>query len=292
MNVFMEFLNEIAPIIIIAATIIAVCVGSFLNVIIARLPEILDKQYKDQAYDILDISPPDIKGEVSENIRRRSACPVCHQPLKPWHNIPIISFIFLRGKCSFCHTKISWLYPSVELISGLLVFLTLYHFGVTFAALSLCLMYFFLIPLTAIDLKHFMLPDNLTLPLLWLGLIINCAFVFSSPIQAVLGAVLGYGILWLVFWVFKFITKKEGMGYGDFKLMAALGAWFGAPSLLFLIFTSAVIGIVFAIIISLRKRRGTSLIPFGPSIAIAGVLYPFIGQALTHEYFQMLFPHF
>ena len=284
----MEFVNEIAPIIIIAATIIAICVGSFLNVVIARLPEMLDKQYKDQACDILDLSPPDIEGGLSENIHRRSACPACHQPLKPWHNIPLISFIFLRGKCSFCHSKISLLYPSVEFISGLLVFLTLYYFGITPAALLLCLMYFFLIPLAAIDLKHFMLPDNLTLPLLWLGLLINCAFVFSSPMQAILGAVLGYGILWIVFWLFKLITKKEGMGYGDFKLMAALGAWFGAPSLLFLIFTSAVIGIVFAIVTSLIKRQGASMIPFGPSIALAGILYPFIGQALTHSYFQML----
>ncbi|WP_440615937.1 prepilin peptidase [Cysteiniphilum sp. 6C5] len=288
----MEFLNEIAPIIIIAATIVAVCVGSFLNVVITRLPKILDKQYKDQAYDMLDISQPDIDESLSENIHRQSACPVCHHPLKPWHNIPLLSFIFLRGKCSFCHSKISLLYPSIELLSGALVLVTLCYFGITFAALLLCVMYFFLIPLAVIDLKHFMLPDNLTLPLLWLGLLINCAFVFSSPIQAILGAALGYGILWLVFWVFKFITNKEGMGYGDFKLMAALGAWFGAPSLLLLIFTSAVIGIVFAIITSLIKRQGTSLIPFGPSIAIAGVLYPFVGQTLTHAYFQMLFPHF
>ncbi|WP_440682453.1 prepilin peptidase [Cysteiniphilum halobium] len=288
----MEFLNEIAPIIIIAATVIAICVGSFLNVVIMRLPRILDKQYEDQAYDILKISPSKIGSDRLENISRQSACPKCNNRLKPWHNIPILSFVFLRGKCSFCHAKISLIYPIVELLSGLLVFLTLCYFGVTPAALLLCLMYFFLIPLAVIDLKHFMLPDNLTLPLLWIGLLANCAFVFSSPIQAILGAVFGYGVLWVVFWVFKFLTKKEGMGYGDFKLMAALGAWFGAPSLLFLIFTSAVIGIVFAIVISLIKRQGTSLIPFGPSIALAGILYSFIGQALTHSYFQMLFPHF
>lgn len=288
----MDFLNEITPIIIIAATVISICVGSFLNVAIIRLPKILDKQYRDQAYDVLDILVSEIDNNAPENINRQSACPICHHPLKPWHNIPILSFIFLRGKCSFCHAKISLVYPSVELLSGVLVFITFCYFGISSATLLLCFMYFFLIPLAVIDLKHFMLPDNLILTLLWMGLLVNCGFVFSSPTQAILGAILGYGILWMVFWVFKFITNKEGMGYGDFKLMAALGAWFGAPSLLFLIFSSAVIGIVFATVLSLIKRQGTTIIPFGPSIALAGVLYPFIGQALTHSYFQSVFPHF
>ena len=288
----MEFLIGAEPVILIAATMLAICIGSFLNVMILRLPKILDEQYKDQAHDMLDLSSSATDKVSHETIYRQSACPNCHHLLKPWHNIPILSFIFLRGKCHFCHTKISLLYPSIELLSGALVLLTLCYFGINIASLLLCLMYFFLIPLAVIDLKHFMLLDNLTLPLLWIGLLANCAFTFSSPIQSILGATFGYGMLWLVFWVFKLATKREGMGYGDFKLMAALGAWFGIQSLLFLIFTSAILGILFALTMSLIKRQSTSIIPFGPSIAIAGVLYPFIGQALTASYFHIILPHF
>ena len=284
----MDLTISTTPISLSIATIIAICIGSFLNVIIIRLPKILEAQYKKEAHEFLSISNNNKQLE-KENIHRSSRCPNCHTSLKPWHNIPIISFLLLRGKCAFCQLNISILYPVIEILTGALVFLILWHFGITAMGLFFSILCLFLIPLAVIDLKHFMLPDILTLPLLWLGLLINCASIFTTPIMAILGAFLGYGVLWLIFWLFKFITQKEGMGYGDFKLMAALGAWFGVSSLLFLIFMSAIIGIAMALSISAIKRQKHKLIPFGPAIAIAGVIYPFIGQAVTQAYYQLIF---
>ncbi|WP_395947152.1 prepilin peptidase [Caedibacter taeniospiralis] len=284
----MDLLISAKPILLTFATIIAICIGSFLNVVILRLPKILEDQYQREAQELPGVNNGEsLATQQHENIHRSSACPNCHTALKAWHNIPVLSFIFLRGKCAFCQHKISPIYPIIEILTGALILLILWFFGINAFSLLLCVLCFFLIPLVAIDLKHFMLPDVLTLPLLWLGLLANCAFFFTTPTMAILGASAGYGILWLVFWVFKWITQKEGMGYGDFKLMAALGAWFGIQSLLFLIFVSALSGIVFALCASLIRKQQHNLIPFGPAIALTGILYPFIGQAITATYFQV-----
>ncbi len=281
----MDFLAN-SPIILIIITIVAICIGSFLNVVILRLPKVLDEQYHQEASQVLGIKVPNAENHPTENLNRRSACPHCHTPLKAWHNIPILSFIFLRGKCRFCHYKISFTYPTIEILSGALVFFIMWHFGINAFSLLLSILCFFLIVLTVIDLKHFILPDVLTLPLLWIGLLANSFYVFTTPVFSLWGAAIGYGTLWFTFWIFKIITQKEGLGYGDFKLMAALGAWFGFQSLLFIVLVSAVLGILFALLLSLIKRKKHFLIPFGPSIALTGVLYPVVGHELTYAYFS------
>ncbi len=249
-----------------------------------RAPAILMQQLKQQAHEILTISPQ--KTEKKENITRHSRCPYCQVKLKPWHNIPVVSYLTLKGKCAFCQHRISYQYPVVELLCAIIPTLICGYLGINISSLLLCLLFFFLVALSVIDLKHLFLPDQITLLLLWIGLFINIFNTFTTPSSAILGVIIGYAILWFFYWGFKLVTKKEGLGYGDFKLMAAIGAWFGIGAIPFVILTSSIIGILYALLLSLQKRQQQRMIPFGPCIALAGFIYPFIGHTLMHAYWS------
>lgn len=266
--------------------ILGSCLGSFINVVIIRLPKMLDYSAKKEAYAILGIK----KELISPgNLLTPSACPNCHEALKPWHNIPIISYLWLKGKCRFCNGKISLQYPIIEFLSGLLCVFTYWYFGITWIALALSVLWLSLLALSMIDIKYFVLPDHITLPLLWLGLLFNSFNILTSLYYALWGAVVGYLTLWISYWAFKLITKKEGFGYGDFKLLAVLGAFFGIESLLFIIIASTAIGLLFAAALYIITRQKQVVIPFGPALSIAGFIYPLTGQKIMHYYLIWLY---
>jgi len=216
-----------------------------------------------------------------------SHCPLCNHKIKAWENIPVLSYLALGGKCSSCKTKISLRYPSVEFITGMLSGLVGVTYGATWLTLALLLLTWSLITLTLIDIDHQLLPDDITIPLIWLGLLVNTLdFEFGVSLRdAVIGAIAGYLVLWVFYWVFKFVTGKDGMGYGDFKLLAALGAWMGWQNLLPIIILSSSAGAVFGILMIIIKKRDQSLpIPFGPYLAGAGFIMLIWGTQLTTYY--------
>lgn len=278
--------------ILVMVVIFSLCVGSFLNVVIYRLPLTLRDQWRRDAIDLLDLQSSHI--EITESMGLAfpsSHCPHCKHTLKPWHNIPLFSFIFLKGKCSFCESKIRIRYPLIETLTAVLTVLVVLRYGLTPAAGFGALLIWFLIVLSCIDLDTKLLPDTLTLSLLWLGLIANYFDLFTTLKSAVTGAIIGYLFLWLLYWIFKFLTKKEGMGYGDFKLLSAFGAWFGWQSIVFISFLSAVIGIImFFIIIRIKSPEDQDYeqIPFGPGLAIAAIFYLFYGQIIINGYLKWL----
>ena len=271
------------------AIIIGLCVGSFLNVVIYRLPIMLKAEWREACAEIFDDIPSTPQKKLSISLPA-SHCPSCQHPLKPWHNIPLISYLYLKKRCAFCKTIIHWQYPLIEATSGTFAFFALITFGLTPTfgfALILC---WFLIVLSAIDLKTKYLPDNLTLSLLWLGLIANYFDLFVDLHTAVLGAIIGYGILWLFFQGFKLLTGKEGMGYGDFKLLAALGAWFGWQSLVLILMLSCIIGIISTLIFYRNAKDDESkIIPFGPYLSISGIIYLFFGTQILQWYSAWMF---
>ncbi len=245
-------------------------VGSFLNVVIYRLPLMMEARWRHDCCELLEV-------EEKQDDQRltlatpNSHCPSCKAPVKPWQNIPIISYLILGGKCGNCSTRISLRYPIIEGVTGLLTLALGFYFGPTPALVGAILLTWALIALTMIDVDHQLRPDDITLPLLWLGLVFNYFGTFVTLEQAVLGAVFGYGILWSVYWAFKLFTGKEGMGYGDFKLLAALGAWMGWQSLPLIILLSSLVGAVVGIALMIIKQRGKEVpIPFGPYLAAAG----------------------
>lgn len=218
-----------------------------------------------------------------------SQCPSCGSPIRPWHNIPVVSWVWLRGRCSQCHTAISPRYPLVELASGVLSAAAAWHFGFGWEAASALVIIWMLIALTGIDLDTQLLPDTITLPLLWIGLGVNLFGIWAPLSSAVLGAMLGYGSLWSVYWLFKWITGKEGMGYGDFKLLAALGAWFGWQAVPLIILLSSFVGAALGIAILVAKQQGRDTpMPFGPYLAGAGLLTLFFGDSLLNQYLSMV----
>jgi leader peptidase (prepilin peptidase)/N-methyltransferase len=248
---------------------VALCVGSFLNVAIYRIPVMLKREWRAQARDVLELEPAAEPGETFNLMTPRSRCPRCATPIAAWHNVPLVSWLLLRGRCAHCSAPISARYPLVELATAIASLLVLATFGYTWLGVAAILFTWIIIVLTCIDLDTQLLPDNLTLPLLWMGLLVNMAGGFTDLASAVIGAVAGYLVLWCVYWAFKLITGKEGMGYGDFKLLAALGAWFGWQALPVLVLISSVVGIVLggAVLIARRSREA---IAFGPFLAIAG----------------------
>ncbi|MFC4891586.1 prepilin peptidase [Pseudofrancisella aestuarii] len=250
--------------------IIGASIGSFLNVLIYRLPRKIDLEEKSIAKEILNI-PND--NQEKESLSRPSKCPKCLNKLKYRHNIPILGWLLLRGKCYFCKNTISIQYPLIELLTAVSFTLIIYFYGLTNQAYALILLITFFIPLFFIDAKHQILPDSLTLPLVWIGLILNSYGMFTDLNSAVWGAIVGYLSLWCVFWLYKILTGKEGFGYGDFKLLAAIGAWFGVQMLLYTVFISCIIGIILAIVLSLFKKEKTSVLPFGPAIILAVIFY-------------------
>jgi leader peptidase (prepilin peptidase)/N-methyltransferase len=278
--------------------LIGLIVGSFLNVVIYRLPIILEREWRSQAADVLSVGtaltaePTQAPFSLSTP---RSACPKCKAPITAWQNIPVVSWLMLRGRCAACRTKISARYPLVELATGLLSAGVAWHFGFGLPAACALLVTWSLIALTGIDIDHQLLPDNITLPLMWAGLVAAVAIGSGlgtalpvSPKDAVIGAVAGYLSLWLVFHAFKLVTGKEGMGYGDFKLFAALGAWLGWKVLPLVLILSAATGAVLGILmIALRGRDRSAPMPFGPYLAAAGWLAMMYGDSLVNGYLRV-----
>jgi leader peptidase (prepilin peptidase) / N-methyltransferase len=274
--------------------ILGLMVGSFLNVVIYRLPIMLQREWQLQAAEVL--SQPSAAPQERFNLSvPRSACPHCKAPITALQNIPLLSWLVLRGRCASCKQPISPRYPLVELATGLLSGLVAWHFGFGSAAACGILVTWLLIAMTGIDIDHQLLPDNLTLPLLWAGLLAAVLIgptpgiaLPVAPRDAILGAVAGYLSLWSVFHLFRLITGKEGMGYGDFKLFAALGAWLGWQSLLLIILLSAATGAVLGILmIALRGRDRAAPMPFGPYLAAAGWIAMLYGDQLIGGYLRV-----
>lgn len=270
------------------AMIFGLVVGSFLNVIILRLPTMLERQWRAQAQELLHPKKSVPKAKPFDLARPASHCPRCGHLIRAWENIPVLSFLWLRGQCSACSAPISLRYPAVELTAGLLSAVIAWRFGYGVIAGVGLVFTWMLIALTFIDYDTQLLPDNITLPLLWLGLLVNLGGQLTPLSSAVIGAMAGYGFLWIVYQLFKLLTGKEGMGYGDFKLFAALGAWLGwqqLPLILLLAsFIGAFVGIVFIVFFG-RDRRLP--IPFGPFLCAAGWVALLWGDQITRYYIKV-----
>ncbi len=274
--------------------VLGLLVGSFLNVVIYRLPLMLQRDWRQQCCEFLEIEEPQPAEEKNPLLRTdlslaqpASHCPQCQHTIRAWENIPLISYALLAGKCASCKVKIPIRYPAVELATGLFSALVAVNFGATWLTLALLLFVWALIALTMIDFDHQLLPDDITLPLLWLGLAVNTQDLGTGVTtqEAVLGAVVGYLSLWSFYWVFKLATGKDGMGYGDFKLLAALGAWMGWQALLPIIILSSLVGATFGIAsILLMGRDRSAPMPFGPFLAGAGLIMMIWGNQIYSFY--------
>lgn len=265
------------------ASLIGLFVGSFLNVVIHRLPQMLERDWHAQAAELRGEPPPRL--ERFNLAVPRSRCPHCGHLITALENIPVVSYVVLRGRCGHCGARIGKRYPLVELLTAAASGYAAWHFGFGIAALGALAFLWAMIALAFIDLDTQLLPDNLTLPLLWLGLALNLGATYASLHSAVLGAMAGYLALWLVYWLFKLATGKEGMGYGDFKLLAAIGAWLGWQMLPLTILLSSLVGATVGIALILSARHGRNVpIPFGPYLAAAGIIALFWGEAITRHY--------
>ena len=293
-----DLLSSSPALLITICTVLGLLVGSFLNVVAYRLPIMLQREWKEQCCDYLEIENtiPDsnessAKFKIFNLQRPNSHCPQCNHKIRPWENVPVVSYLFLGGKCSNCKTKISLRYPSVEFVTGVLSGLVASSFGATWLTLALLLLCWSLIALTLIDFDHQLLPDNITIPLLWLGLLVNTLDLgFGVSLRdAVIGAIAGYLVLWSFYWLFKLATGKEGMGYGDFKLLAALGAWMGWQSLLPIIILSSLVGALFGIGMIIIMGRDKSIpMPFGPFLTGAGFIMVIWGPQISSFYMNSI----
>ncbi|MCK5726017.1 MAG: prepilin peptidase [Thiotrichaceae bacterium] len=286
-----EFLKQSPVTLFIVVTFFGLTVGSFLNVVIYRLPVMLEREWREQCNELQE---DDKKKEDNTNKDKfnlavpRSRCPHCNHLITALENIPIISYLLMRGKCSGCQQAISIRYPLVELMTGLLSVLVAWKFGASLQTLAALFFIWTLISLALIDLDTMYLPDSLTLPLLWLGIVVNYFGVFISLEDSIMGAIVGYLSLWTVFQLFLLLTGKEGFGFGDFKLLAALGAWGGWQIILPTIFAASLLGAIIGIAMMVVKKDFTSrAIPFGPWLAIAGGA-SFIWQDEIKQYLHYL----
>jgi leader peptidase (prepilin peptidase) / N-methyltransferase len=271
----------------VSCAVLGLIVGSFLNVVVHRLPIIMERDWQCQCAELRGEALP--VWETLTLAVPRSRCPACGHPISSLENIPVISWLALRGKCSACHAAISPRYPLIEALSGLLCALAAAHFGYGWATAGALLLIWSLLVLSFIDFDKQLLPDSITLPLLWAGLVFNLFGVYTDLQSAVVGAIAGYLVLWAVYWGFKLATGKEGMGYGDFKLLAALGAWFGWQVLPLTILLSSLVGAVVGIALIVLARHGRNVpIPFGPYLAAAGVIALFWGRDLTQAYLHLV----
>jgi len=285
-----------------AITLAVVCglvgliVGSFLNVVIHRLPKMLEREWDGQAADLLEQKDQvEVARKLRAGIAQRynlltpaSNCPHCGHKIRAYENIPVVSYLFLRGRCASCKAPISMRYPIVEAISGILAAYIGWRFGLTLAMAGALVFAWSLIALTVIDIDTQLLPDDITLPLLWLGLLVNLNTGFTPLPSAVIGAVAGYLSLWTVYWLFKLTTGKEGMGYGDFKLLGAIGAWLGWKLLPVVILLSSLVGAIVGIALIVFTRHGRNTpIPFGPYLAAAGLIALFWGEMINRTYLQL-----
>lgn len=268
--------------------IISLMVGSFLNVVIYRLPVMMEKGWKQEYQAYFNPEQNADANQTTFNlVKPDSTCPKCQHKIRAWENIPLVSWIILGGKCSQCKSPISARYPAVELLTAVASVMIAWHFGFGWQAATAIFLTWSLIALIFIDIDKMLLPDQITLPLMWLGLLISTSGVFVSSFDAIIGAAAGYLSLWSVYWLFKLLTGKEGMGYGDFKLLAALGAWMGWQHLAIIILLSSFVGAVIGITyIVLKGRDKGSHIPFGPYLAIAGWLTLMYGGQIADAYFR------
>ncbi|MBB3104666.1 prepilin peptidase [Azomonas macrocytogenes] len=279
-----EFLASNTLAFVLSALVLGLLVGSFLNVVIYRLPIMLLRDWRAQAREFLEL-PAEPESEPFDLARPASRCPHCGHRIRPWENIPLFSWLALRGRCSACQAVISKRYPLIELVAGLLSAYVAWHFGFGWQAAALLVLTWGLLAMSMIDIDHQLIPDSLVLPLLWLGLIVNCFGLFASLEDAVWGAVGGYLSLWSVYWLFKLATGKEGMGHGDFKLLALLGAWGSWQILPLTILFSALVGAILGtIMLRLRGADSSTPIPFGPFLAVAGWVALLWGDFLTASY--------
>ncbi len=268
----------------------SLCIGSFLNVVILRLPKMMQQEWRCQCEEFLELPEKQRKpGSPLSLSKPASTCPSCGHQIRAWENIPVVSWLALRGKCSSCKTPISPRYPAIEAITALFSVLTIALLGPTEAALWALVLVWSLIALTMIDFDTQLLPDSMTLPLMWLGLVLNYFGVLTDFESAFWGAVAGYLSLWSVYWLFKLATGKEGMGHGDFKLLAALGAWLGWQLLPAVILLSSLVGAVVGIALMVFRKHGREVpIPFGPYLAAAGLLGLWFGDEILVIWFGVL----
>jgi len=291
-----DIFNEPA-IVTLVCTLLGLVVGSFLNVVIHRLPQMLERDWDAQAADLLEQ-----KGSADAAAKLRSpggvmrynlvtppsTCPRCGHRIRAWENIPILSYLFLRARCAKCKAPISVRYPIVEAVSGILSGYIGWRYGLTLATVGALFLMWSLIALTVIDIDTQLLPDDITLPLIWVGLLVNLNGTFVPLQGAVIGVIAGYLSLWAVYWLFKLATGKEGMGYGDFKLLAAIGAWLGWKMLPVVILLSSLVGAIIGIGLIVFARHGRNTpIPFGPYIAAAGLIALFWGETINRTYLQL-----
>lgn len=287
---FLQLIGENLWSQILAITLLGLCLGSFMNVVILRLPIMMFRSWKAECEELANLPDHPALKDLSKPynlIKPDSHCPKCGTAVRAWQNIPLLSFALLKGKCAGCGSKIGWRYPIVELATGVmsLVVLSVYPWGLPL--LAMLVFTWLLITMSVIDIDHQILPDVLTLSLLWLGLIANSQGLFTDLHSAVFGAVFGYLSLWSVYWIFKLVTGKEGMGFGDFKLLAALGAWLGYQKLLMIILLSSAVGAVIGIAGIMILGRDRNLpIPFGPYLAAAGWIAALWGDGILAWYFH------
>ena len=284
----LELLQQSLAFAITCAALVGLLVGSFLNVVIHRLPKMMENEWRSECLSLLEQDTEQTDSEKYNLVTPPSHCPSCKSKITALENVPLLSYLLQGGKCRHCAAKISIRYPFVELLTGVGAGWCMFHFGFNAAGMWAICLTFALIALSAIDIDTQLLPDDITLPFLWLGILVNYFGVFTSLEEAVIGAIAGYLSLWSIFWGFKIITGKEGMGYGDFKLLALLGAWLGWQALPIIIIMSSVVGAILGgLILFLSKKDKSQPFPFGPYLAIAGWLH-LIGA--TQPLQQMIFP--
>ena len=287
MTELFDLLQSSPPVFIGVCAVLGLMVGSFLNVVIHRLPKMMELGWQQQCAELRGEEPAETPRY--NLVVPRSACPHCNHAIGALENIPVISYLLLRGKCKGCGAHISPRYPIIEIVSGVLSAYAAWHFGFGWAAAGALLLVWALLALTAIDFDTQLLPDDITLPLLWIGLLLNSFGTYTNLHCAVLGSIFGYLSLWSVYWLFKLATGKEGMGYGDFKLLAALGAWMGWQMLPLIILSSSLVGAAVGITLIVATKHGRNIpIPFGPYLAGGGLIALFWGQTLTQNYLQLL----
>jgi leader peptidase (prepilin peptidase)/N-methyltransferase len=283
-----NFLEHNSGAFLLLVTLIGLSIGSFLNVVIHRLPRMMERQWHRDCEELKGLTPTESsEPDVYTLSRPASHCPKCQHKIRPWENIPVLSWLLLKGRCSNCQSPISVRYPIVEAVTGSLSLWVALHFGFSWITLAALFLTWSLIALSMIDFDVQLLPDNITLPFLWLGLLINLGGLFTDPHSAIIGAAAGYLALWSVYQLFKRLTGKEGMGYGDFKLLAMLGAWLGWQYLPQIIMLSALVGAVVGILLILLRGRDRNIpIPFGPYLAAAGWISLMWGEQINQAYLQ------
>lgn len=287
---FILFLQTYPFAAVLITGLLGLLIGSFLNVVIHRLPIMMERQWRRECQaPLIDDQAVDTQAETFNIVTPRSRCPHCGHAITALENIPVLSYLWLRGRCSSCRTPISARYPAVETLSAVLSALVVWKLGFNVAAAAALLLTWALIALSFIDIDHQLLPDSITLPFVWIGLLLNSYAVFTDLHTALFGAVAGYLSLWLIFHAFKLLTGKEGMGYGDFKLFAVFGAWLGWQSLPLIILLASLVGAVVGLSFILLKGRDRNLpIPFGPFLAAAGWIALLWGPEIVSAYLSTL----